>query len=115
MPAPRILAPMEFRKLAVSTICGSRAALNMVVRPGAITAASMVFMVAPTLGMRRYTLLPPKASVFSARITPPAVSTLEPSEVSPLTVRSMGRLPILQPPGVGTTALPRRFISVGTR
>ena len=48
VPAPRMLAPMELRKLARSTIWGSLAAFSMTVRPSAMTAAIMMFMVAPT-------------------------------------------------------------------
>ena len=49
VPAPRMSAPKVFRKLAKSTIWGSRAAFSMTVRPRAFTAASMMFMVAPTV------------------------------------------------------------------
>ena len=48
VPAPRILAPMELRKLARSTMWGSLAAFSMTVLPSAMTAAIIMFMVAPT-------------------------------------------------------------------
>ena len=53
VPAPRMSAPMVFRKLARSTMWGSRAAFSMMVRPRAFTAASMMFMVAPTVTTSR--------------------------------------------------------------
>jgi len=48
VPAPRISAPRVFKKLATSTICGSFAALSIVVVPSAKTLASNTFIVAPT-------------------------------------------------------------------
>ena len=39
---------MEFKKFARSTIWGSLAAFSITVRPSAMTAAIMMFMVAPT-------------------------------------------------------------------
>ena len=48
VPAPRISAPSEFKKFATSTMCGSFAALSIVVVPSARTAASIMFIVAPT-------------------------------------------------------------------
>ena len=52
------VAPMEFRKLARSTIWGSLAAFSMAVVPSARAAAIMMFMVAPTETMSRYTVAP---------------------------------------------------------
>ena len=53
VPAPLIFAPIEFRKFARSTTCGSRAAFSMTVSPFAFTAARMMFIVAPTVTMSR--------------------------------------------------------------
>ena len=48
VPAPRISAPIEFKKFATSTMWGSLAALSIVVVPSASTLASITFIVAPT-------------------------------------------------------------------
>ena len=58
LPAPRTLAPRQFRKLCKSPISGSRAALVMVVIPCAPTAHKMAFSVAPTLGRESCTSPP---------------------------------------------------------
>lgn len=48
VPAPRILAPMLFKKFATSTICGSFAAFSITVLPCASDAAIIILIVAPT-------------------------------------------------------------------
>ena len=48
VPAPLILAPMLFRKLATSTTWGSLATFSRMVCPSARAAAIMMLMVAPT-------------------------------------------------------------------
>ena len=53
VPAPLMFAPIEFRKFARSTTCGSRAAFSMTVSPFAFTDARMMFIVAPTVTMSR--------------------------------------------------------------
>ena len=58
VPAPRTSAPMEFRKFARSTMCGSFAAFSMTVRPLAMEAARMIFIVAPTETLSRYMRVP---------------------------------------------------------
>ena len=50
LPAPCILAPILFRKLAKSTISGSIAAFIIWVSPSASVASNITFSVAPTLG-----------------------------------------------------------------
>ena len=50
VPAPSMRAPIAARKLAMSAISGSRAALSITVVPRASTAAIIRFSVAPTLG-----------------------------------------------------------------
>lgn len=45
---PEICAPMAFRKFARSTMCGSLAQFSMIVMPLHKTAASRMFIVAPT-------------------------------------------------------------------
>ena len=58
VPAPRTSAPMELRKFARSTMCGSFAAFSMTVLPRAMEAARMMFIVAPTETLSRYILVP---------------------------------------------------------
>ena len=105
------------RKFARSTMCGSLAALWMLVVPFAETAISMLFTVAPTLGMSRYTSEPvsPRSRSACATSTPPTVSTAAPSARMPLTVWSIGRAPKLPPPGSGTSARPKMPTSTGAR
>ena len=50
VPAPVMHAPISVSRSAMSTISGSRAALDSRVRPEARTAALRTFSVAPTLG-----------------------------------------------------------------
>ncbi|MNN99659.1 hypothetical protein D3C81_2193630 [compost metagenome] len=49
VPAPLILAPIEFNSVATSIISGSLAAFSIVVEPLARVAASIILIVAPTL------------------------------------------------------------------
>ena len=49
VPAPEIFAPIVFKKSAVSTISGSRAAFSITVVPSAKVPAIMTDKVAPTL------------------------------------------------------------------
>ena len=53
VPAPFIFAPILFKKVATFTISGSLASFSITVFPLAFTAASIVFIVAPTLGISR--------------------------------------------------------------
>ena len=53
VPAPLMLAPILFKRMAKSTISGSRAAFSMTVVPLARVAAIIRFWVAPTLGKSR--------------------------------------------------------------
>ena len=48
VPAPLILAPILFKKLATSTTWGSLAAFSSMVCPSARAAAIIILMVAPT-------------------------------------------------------------------
>ena len=103
VPAPFTTAPMAERKFARSTMWGSLAALWMQVVPLADTAVSMLFTVAPTLGISRK-MSPPISSSALAMMTPPGVSTSAPRARMPFSVWSMGRRPKSQPPGSGTSA-----------
>ena len=110
VPAPLMSAPMELRKLARSTMCGSLAAFSMVVVPSARLAAIIRFSVAPTLGTRRkmrspFNRPPPgtSATTSSSRIWIDA-----PRISRPFRCRSIGRAPMAQPPGKLSTARPKR-------
>ncbi len=105
---------MAERKLAKSTICGSLAALWIQVVPLALTAVSMLFTVAPTDGMSRKISVPMSSSASASRL-PPSVSTCAPSVRMALSVWSMGRAPMSQPPGSGTLARPKMPINTGAR
>ena len=58
VPRPEIFAPISIKKLPISTISGSRAALSITVVPLASTAAIMMFSVAPTDGKSNSILVP---------------------------------------------------------
>ena len=58
VPAPIIWAPISFKRLARSTISGSRAALSITVVPFAKTDAIIKFSVAPTEAKARETVSP---------------------------------------------------------
>ena len=116
VPAPLMSAPMEFRKLARSTMCGSLAAFSMVVVPWASAAAIMMFMVAPTDTTSRYTGAPTSRPFLAAVwIKPPSTDTSAPMVVKPLMCWSIGRTPKLQPPGMATVAWPKRPSSAPSR
>ena len=103
MPAPLTSAPIELRKSARSTICGSLAAFSITVRPLAKTAASIIFIVAPTDTTSIYIDAPTSLSAFAHTI-PSIVSTLAPSISKPLICWSIGLTPKSQPPGIATSA-----------
>ena len=105
LPAPWMAAPQRFRNSARSVISGSRAAPRSTVVPLAHAAASTSVSVAPTLGKRRVISAPwrPEGAVSTNRPGPASHSTA-PICRSPARCRSMGRAPILHPPG--------RFVSV---
>jgi len=110
VPAPVIFAPILFKNIAIFTISGSLAALSIIVVPSAFTAASIIFIVAPTLAKSKYILLPFNSSaliiiLFSSYLI------LAPRLSNPFKCKSIGLDPILHPPGYETTAflyLPRR-------
>ena len=114
VPAPFTDAPMLLKKLARSTMWGSLAALWMQVMPGAETAASMEFTVAPTEGISKKMSAPISSSAFAESV-PPRMSTSTPRARMPLSVWSMGRSPRSQPPGSGTSARMKFPSSTGTR
>jgi len=104
VPAPRIFAPIVFRKLARSTISGSFATFSRIVWPLARAAAIMMFSVAPTLGKSRY-ILEPLRRLHDPLIKPCSNLILAPKASNPLICKSIGRLPILHPPGSAISAL----------
>ena len=109
VPAPFILAPILLRKLARSTISGSSAAFSIYVVPSASTAAVIIFSVAPTLGKSRYMVSPTRPCPPATASTYPSSSQtvmIAPRASKPLRCRSIGLLPMAQPPGRCTFARP---------
>src|SRR5215210_1702717 len=105
-PAPRIRAPMETRNVARSAISGSRAALSITVVPLAPTAAISRFSVAPTLGYSSV-IEAPRSRGARAWRKPCSIPISAPMRSSPFRWRSIGREPMLSPPGIATRASPR--------
>ena len=107
-PAPVIFAPHLTRNSARSIISGSRAALCISVRPDAVTAASIMFSVAPTDGNESVTLPPriPPAAVHSSQ--PCSSLIVTPMSRSAARCRSIGLAPSSQPPG--KVSLQRRVL-----
>ena len=103
VPAPFTFAPIMLRKLATSTTWGSFAALAIMVCPSAATAASIMFMVAPTLTTSRYISAPLSLSAL-AFTEPPCITISAPSARMPFICWSMGRWPMAQPPGRAISA-----------
>ena len=68
VPAPMIFAPIALRKLAKSTIWGSFAAFSITVRPSALTAASIAFIVAPTVTTSKNIWFPSSLSALRSTI-----------------------------------------------
>ena len=85
VPAPRILAPMLFRNVAISIISGSRAAFSSIVCPLARTAAKIMLMGAPTDTVSNAIRAPIKPfSVASIWIMSLVSVTVAPSASNPL-------------------------------
>ena len=107
LPAPSTLPPHRLRKSARSATSGSRAAPRSTVRPRAQAAASKSVSVAPTLGNRRVISAPCRPEGASSTSRPgPASSSCTPIRARPVRCRSMGREPILHPPGSTVSARP---------
>ena len=105
VPAPRMSAPIAFRKFATSTIWGSFAALSIVVVPLASTADNITFIVAPTDTISIYIELPINLSAFAC-IVPLPTDTVAPRVSKPFMCWSIGLAPNLHPPGTPTSAEP---------
>ena len=82
VPAPFTCAPIMLRKFAVSTTCGSFAAFEIMVLPSAQTAASIMFIVAPTDTTSKYISAPTSLSAFAV-IMPRCMLTSAPSARKP--------------------------------
>ena len=82
VPAPLILAPMLFKKSAIFTISGSLAALNILVWPLALTAANIMFIVAPTEGKSKV-ISAPFSSRASIIYLSPSIFTVAPKASKP--------------------------------
>ena len=106
---PSIRAPSETRKRQRSWTCGSQAAFEIVVRPGASVAAMTAFSVAITDASSRKMCVPrsrPCASRSGRRPRP-----RRRARASAWMCGSSRRRPITSPPGGGTLARPRRASS----
>ena len=98
---------MLFNKVATSIISGSLAAFSIIVRPSALTAASIVLMVAPTetisikiVAAFRRTPSVVKCMAFSLKVI------RAPKASNALMCKSIGLGPRSQPPGNPTVASP---------
>ena len=98
-------APIVFKKLATSTICGSFAALSIIVVPLAKTLANIIFIVAPTDTISIYIDAPFRQFAL-ANIVPFPTSTFAPNNSNPFICWSIGLAPNLQPPGIPTSISP---------
>jgi len=98
VPAPFIFAPILFKKVATFTISGSLATFSITVFPLAFTAASIVFIVAPTLGISRYILAPFNSSASTIYLFPSSITTAPRARYA-FKVWSIGLSPIVHPPG----------------
>ena len=107
VPAPRMSAPIVFKKLATSTMWGSLAALSIIVVPSARTEASITLIVAPTETTSIYIEVPTNFDALAV-IFPWVVSTFAPKASKPLICWSIGLAPNLQPPGIPTVTAPLR-------
>ena len=96
-------APILFKKLATSTICGSFAAFSITQIPSAKEAAIIMFIVAPTDTLSKKILLPVNLEVSTSTI-PLLTSASAPNALNPFRCKSIGLLPILHPPGSATFA-----------
>ncbi len=105
VPAPLIFAPILLRSLAKSSISGSHAALFIVVFPFANAAAIITFSVPVTLTFSKK-VSAPTSRPFGARATtfPASSETFAPSCSNAFKCKSIGRVPIAQPPGSETFA-----------
>ena len=108
VPKPEILAPREFKNSARQTTSGSSAAFFKIVLPLAPTAAIIRVSVPVTLETRKKNSVPTKP--FGAVISYLSLTseTLAPIFSNPSINKSIGRLPITQPPGCGKDTLPKR-------
>ena len=111
LPTPSIRAPILIRQWARSTTSGSRAAFSIKLSPRASTAAIRALCVAPTETLesaKRSPVRPPRRAGDD-------IAALEldlgAERLERLRCRSTGRVPMAQPPGSETFALPQRASS----
>ena len=109
-PAPCIFAPQALRKSARSTISGSRAALLITVVPFAVTAAIMIFSVAPTDGIGRAIFAPWSSSLTEQSSSPCSSQISIPISLNAPRCRSIGLGPSSHPPGKDILTRSKRAI-----
>ena len=105
VPTPVIFAPIFIKKLHKSSISGSFAAFSKIVFPLALTAAIIIFSVAPTLGKSRTIFPPIKPFSVVASTYPCSIFIFAPNASKPFKCKSTGLAPIAQPPGRATFPL----------
>ena len=98
-----MLAPIEFKKLATSTTCGSFATFSKTVTPSASVAAIITLIVAPTETTSKNMLAPTNLSAFTLT-APCSITTSAPKASKPFICWSIGLTPIGHPPGSTTLA-----------
>ena len=108
VPFPSILAPILIKKLIISSISGSWAALTIVVFPFAKQLAIITFWVPPTLGKSKKIVVPSNSFSALASTKPASWIIVAPKASKPFKCWSIGLLPIEHPPGIATFALPSR-------
>ena len=92
----------------MSSISGSCAAFTIVVFPFAKQLAIITFCVPPTLGKSKNIVEPSNSFSARASTNPASWIIVAPKASKPFKCWSIGLLPIEQPPGIATLALPSR-------
>src|SRR6202022_3622263 len=101
-----VFRPLLFRKFSRSTASGSCAAPSITVVPCVSAAAIITLSVPRTVGPNLPRRLMTAPVNFGAKTftLPPSTRTAAPSASNPLRCRSIGRSPMMQPPGIETVA-----------
>src|ERR1035438_1142673 len=102
-----MMAPIFCSAMIRSMISGSMAAFDSSVLPCASTAARIICSVAPTLGYSRCSLLPVRRSQVRCAL-PVSSCSVAPRSCNPRMWKSTGRVPMRQPPRLGTGEAPKR-------
>ena len=101
-----MLAPISAKQFAKSIISGSRAAFFIIVLPLANVEAIKIFSVAPTETNGKFISQPLSPLGAVAFTYPPFKSMVAPKASKAERCKSIGLVPIAQPPGIDTLASP---------